>query len=216
MDRRALDKARSRFRVAKQSVAKLRGCNSFTEFSDNWYVFLVAWKNIYTILEQGVKTKAQSRQWFGSKKQERRGDALLQYLFEARNDEEHGLDNTLNLQPEKHDIGLAGDGASRVVRIDGGPFRNCISVGAGRAALSVEGEVPNDIRVTSLDGKPVKYRFTPQKIVLSPISARGRRTYNPPAEHLGDKIQDNSPIIVAAAAIDYMSSLLEEAERTLA
>jgi hypothetical protein len=117
MDSKAITKARSRLRVSEKALNELAECNDYQTFSDTWYTFLVAWKNIYTALEQGSKASAQSRQWFGAKKQARKGDKLLQYLFEARNDDEHGLNDSTALDPGGLAIGVSKPGYSRSMHI---------------------------------------------------------------------------------------------------
>lgn len=210
MDKRALEKSASRLRLVRKSLLDLDASVSFEEFSDTWYSFLTAWKNIYTILEQGSKTTAQSRQWFGAKKRERKSDPLLQYLFEARNDDEHGLDNSLNLQPRFLDIGVVSEGSSRKIRLDGGPFSNVVIEG-GATAARFEGSIPKGIRATSLDGKPIKISYSGEKITLTTVKPRGRPPLGPPTEHLGLHLSDSSPLNVAKQAADYINGLHDEA-----
>ncbi|WP_156464972.1 hypothetical protein [Mesorhizobium sp. Root552] len=213
MDSRAIEKAKSRLRVAKKALANLRTSETFRDFSDNWYVFLTSAKNIYTVLDQGAKTSPQSRQWFGAKKQIRKDDPLLQYLYEARNDDEHGLGSSVSLKAEKHEIGVSLPGYSNSIVLNGGPFRNVRISGFGTAVVFEGVSPPRDLKVTSLDGKPILARRTPATTVLAEIAARGDRKYSPPTSHLGKEIPDASPTGVADMAISYLEGLLKEAER---
>jgi len=211
MDRKALDKARHRLRLASKAAADLQSCATFDEFSGQWYFFLVSAKSVYTVLEQGVKLSPQSMQWFGGKQKDRRGDPLLQYLYEARNADEHGLGSSVDLQPEKHEIAVAAPGYSNTVRLDGGPFSNVVVSGT-QTAVVFEGEGhPTGFRVTPLDGKPVLVRRTPASAILVDVVARGNRRYPPPKSHLGEAVSDTSPIGVAKLAISYLEGLLAEA-----
>ncbi len=72
MNRSAVEKAKARLRVARKALAELKESRTFSDFSDAWYVLLTSSKNVYTVLEQGAKTSAQSKQWFGAKKQARK------------------------------------------------------------------------------------------------------------------------------------------------
>lgn len=213
MDPRAIEKAKSRLRVAKKALSDLRTSETFGDFSDNWYVFLTSAKNIYTVLEQGSKTTPQSRQWFGAKKQIRKDDPLLQYLYEARNDDEHGLSSSVSLKPERHEIGVAQEGYSNSMTLNGGPFQDVTVTGCGTAVVFEGGPPPPGLRVSALDGKPVLTRRTPATTVLAEITARGNRIYSPPKNHFGQDISSDSPMQVASIAIAYLSDLLEEAER---
>lgn len=97
MDLKGVTKAEARLRLARTHASALRACKSHDEFTDTWYQFLVTYKNVYTALEQAAKGSAQSRQWFGGKKNERRDDPLLQYLFQARDADEHGIEPVTHL-----------------------------------------------------------------------------------------------------------------------
>lgn len=211
MDKSAVEKAKSRLRVAQKALAELKASTAFDDFSDCWYVVLTASKNIYTVLEQGAKISPQSRQWFGAKKQERKDDPLLQYMFEARNDDEHGLGSAIALMPERHEIGVADEGFSNTMRMDGGPFSNVVFHGFKTAVTYERAAPPANLKVTSLDGKPVKIVRTPATTILKPVEARGDRVLNPPTHHLGKTISDKSPIAVAELNIAYLASLLSEA-----
>jgi len=211
MKRAAIEKAKSRLRVAQKAVAELKSCRTYAEFSDTWYVMLTSSKNIYTVLEQGAKGSPQSMQWLGAKKQIRKDDPLLQYMFEARNDDEHGLGSALALKPELHEIGVAGPGFSNTVRLDGGPFSNVVISGSATAVAFAGGPPPPGLRVTPLDGKPIQVRRTPATTILVPVIARGNRTYDPPTYHLGQELHDKSPVAVAELNVVYLAGLLDEA-----
>lgn len=210
MDRRAVEKAESRLRIAQKALAGLEESQNYRDFADQWHVFLTSAKGVYTVLEQGAKVSPQSRQWFVAKKTIRKNDPLLQYIFEARNDDEHGLGTSVNLQPERHEIGMAGEGCSSSIRLDGGPFQN-VHISGGHTALVIEGAPPPGLRVTSLDNKPILSRHKPAAPILVEITARGNRKYAPPTSHLGHQLGDTSPLHVAKVAVDYLSGLVKEA-----
>lgn len=215
MKHAAIEKAYGRLRVAQKALAELKACRTFVDFSDAWYVVLTSSKNIYTVLELGAKGSPQSMQWIGAKKQQRKSDALLQYMFQARNDDEHGLGSAVELKPELHEFGLAGPGFSNVVQFDGGPFSSivCVRDEPDGAAVAFESmSPPSDLKVTSLDGKPVGFRRTPATTILMPVTGRDNRTYHPPTVHLGQSLQDTSPVAVAELNIAYLRGLLAEAE----
>ena len=194
MDVKAIIKAKSRLRVAEKALAELAASQRYEEFSDTWYTFLVATKNVYTVLEQGSKVTPQSRQWFASVRQARKDDELLQYLFEARNDDEHGLENSTEHVPGRLAIGVAREGYSTSVRLNG-------TIGPG-GSLNVE----------SLDGKPVLIEQTLPHARLVSVQARGNRTINPPLSHLGVRLRDTSPLAVATLSLTYLTALVNDAE----
>lgn len=61
-------------------------------FQAHWADFLVQWKRTYSRIQQAAKDTPQERQWFGEANNERKRDPLLRWLYEARNDGEHGTD----------------------------------------------------------------------------------------------------------------------------
>lgn len=64
---------------------------SLTPVVEAWGDFLVAANRFYSKLKDGATNDPTSAHWFARKKGERKKDALLQYLHQARNVEEHGL-----------------------------------------------------------------------------------------------------------------------------
>ena len=192
MDPVALKKARSRLRVARKAVEDLATCKDYDNFTDVWYIFLTASKNVYTVLEQGAKGSPQSRQWFGTKKQERRGDALLQYIYQARNDDEHGL-----LPVAKSVSGSLQIGVSK----------------PGYSTSTVINSTPNGgFHVASIDGRPVLVEQTFPHIRLMQVRDRGGKLYDPPEKHMGSKIPSNMPLPVAELTTAYLEAMIGEAE----
>lgn len=166
---------------------------NFREFTDSWFVFLTAFKSTYTTLEQGAKVSAQSRQWFGAKARERRGDELLQYLFQARNDEEHGLEAGAEPVPGRITVEVK---IPDSLRLD----LSYIQTAGGEARL------PN--------GTAAKiHEHILPSIILAPVRDRDRSTiYRPPVSHLGAPLADKSPLGVAKIGFGYLVGMVKEAE----
>ena len=195
MDKRALEKAKSRLRIARSAVEDLSKLNDYDAFQDHWYVFLSASKNIYTVLEQGVKGSTKSQQWFELKKQERRNDPLLQYIYQARNDNEHGLQPVTEYVPGSLAIGVSKPGYSNSMRING-------SIGSG-----------GTLNVSSLDNKPVLIEQTLPHAKLMRVHDGNGKAYAAPEEHMGRKLSSNLPLPVAELTANYLEQLVAEAER---
>jgi hypothetical protein len=190
-------KARSRLRVAEKAFAELQKAKSHEEFSDTWYTFLTAAKNIYTALENGSKASPKDRQWFGAKKAERQNDELLQYLFQARDDDEHGLESVTEEATKAMTVGEFRPGFSNSFYID--------SITPGKNGPNIKG-------VVSFDGRPVLIERRTHT-VLKTVVARGNIEYPPPRTHLGQALEVNYPIPIARRALVYLSKLVAEAER---
>lgn len=190
----AIEKARRGLRVATKALNELSTAKDYTTFADCWYTFLTSIKNIYTALEQGAKASPQSMQWIGGKKQERRNDDLLQYLFQARNDDEHGLQPVTEYVPEKIGLGVAKPGYSTSARYN-------ITIKDGRISGIIQ----------SLDGKPYLIERTPAHARLARVHGRGDVPFDPPTQHMGRPLASSLPVPVATLAIAYFESLVEEA-----
>lgn len=193
MNPKATAKAKSRLRVARRAIEDLRQCQDFDTFNDIWYTFLAAFKNVYTVLEQGTKNSAQGRQWFGGRKHERRQDPLLQYLYQARNDNEHGINNVAEYVPGEVRGGVRKPGFSNSMRFS-----------------VIDGQIT---QLESLDGLPVLVERTLPHVKLVRVHDRAGRPYDPPDQHRGQNLTDRSPLHVATLAVDYLGDFVAEAER---
>ena len=194
MNPKALNKAESRLRIAKGAIDDLAQCQDYDSFCDFWYIFLTSSKNVYTVLEQGAKTSPQSRQWFGEKKNVRRADPLLQYIYQARNDDEHGIEPTTEIVPGSLAIGVNKPGYS--------------------THMTLSGSFKTGFQATSHDGKPVLAELTLPQIQLVSVHGRDKaKIYDPPKEHMGQSLTDTSPINVARLTLHYLSALVGEAKR---
>jgi hypothetical protein len=197
MNKLAVQKAQNRLRLAEKQIPKLEAAASHQEFAGEWYFFLIAAKNVYTALEQGSKVNAESLRWYGAKKRERRDDPLLQYLFQARNDDEHGLNDVTRRKRQSTSICRRREGYASGVRI-----KSMIVHPDGRILHA---------DVESMDDKPILVVETPAHSVLQPVHARGGLTFPPPTSHRGKPLPNLRPVTVASLAVSYLRELVEEA-----
>jgi len=207
MKRAAIRKCRDRLHSASTKLQALREATSQQAFKVSWIDFLFHSKGIYDTLRKGAEGFPASVEWATGKYNARLGDPLLNYMVEARNDEEHGLGSSLELQPERHEFGFGGGGFSGGVRLDGGQFRNVIASGP----VLFTGPLPAGTRVRSLDGRPVQVRSTPATIMLIPVTPRRGPPIPPPGQHLGQPLTDASPLAVAELFLVYLETLVAEA-----
>lgn len=198
MDPYAIDKATVRLNTAKAAWQDLESCTSFERFEGLWHTFLVSSNGVYTILEKGAKALPRSRQWFGGKKNERRRDQLLQYLAQARDDDEHGL--------------------GRVIEQDRSVVKFLVDLPQYKGPLQVRatcnpGEA-GEIDITSVGGKiiPSEHKFPYVRLIR--VHDRGGKPYDPPNEHLGVVIAGgDQPDTVARLAISYLIGLVADASK---
>ena len=190
----AVAKARMRLEVASEAIRALEVAEGHEVFGKAWMTFLLAANGVHSSLEQGAKSNPQSRQWFGQKKNERRRDPLLQYLHQARNADEHGLEPIIEHVGGRVKIG---DG------IHGGGVRRVSFDSQGYATVVKDPTYPNThIEVVQ-----------PHPILSTVYDARYGNRYAPPREHLNQPLRDLSPIGLAVLSVEYISGLIQEAEK---
>src|SRR5690554_4837888 len=98
MKRPAVEKARARLSRASESLSLIEASDSYESFQSAWTDLLIHLNSVYSILEQGSRGNGKSEAWFGRKKNERRTDPLLQYVHQARNSDEHGIEPITKLE----------------------------------------------------------------------------------------------------------------------
>lgn len=209
MEKAAIEKAKRRLGAAERALQQLSEANSHDEAVDHWYALLVASKNIWTIMEQGAKPSAQARQWFGGKKRQRRSDELLQYMFEARNCDEHGLEDVIKYRPSgsRLEASFTVDAAHGFT--DGCTLKSvAVDRATGEVAFSGTHADGSEFTIT----QPSELTLLPATSVLCAIKARDGKVIDPPKTHLGKLMENNYPVTVASLALTYQRSLIDEAE----
>ncbi|WP_294333326.1 hypothetical protein [uncultured Sphingomonas sp.] len=188
--------AQRKLENAERALHNLRNAEDFSEIEREWSAFLMALGTIYTKLEQGSKLNNVSRGWFDQVKRERREDKLLQYLHQARNAEEHGIE----------------DITSRNARI----LRQPLKLPNGKTAelrISLPAG-PEDLQLSE-DGNETKLFDGLQRIsstvALVPVKNHGT-IFSVPDEHLGKPFAPVDPLAVAEAGYDYAALLVSTAK----
>jgi len=181
----ALDQATRRLEEAKEALSMLAGTTDFKEMEVAWSRFLISSNGVYAKVEQASKLNAKSKAWYSSKKNERKSDPLLLYLRQARNSDEHSVE----LITARHidSIELSGGGSYTV---DG-------KYGATIGSFTVS------------EGPSPSTKVNNPHIQLSSVHDRSQ-TFEPPKEHMGQPITDNSVIGIASLFITYLGRLLIE------
>lgn len=185
-------KAQKRAEQLKKCLDQLRSSRNHSDFEEAWTNFLLAHNAIFTILEQSAKHSPQSRQWYGRKKNERRKDPLLQYLHQARNADEHGIEPITVDVPGS--VNVIGDVYGGLIKFDG----------QGRPAFFMEkrpdGTYPDVVAIE------------PHARLVAVKDERFGDIFQPPKEHAGSPIEDDSPIGVATLSMNYVLAMIEEAK----
>jgi hypothetical protein len=195
MDPKALVKAGRRLRQALRSAQALSPSpNDFDAFAAEWFTFLVNCKGVYQTLSEGAKASPQSRQWFGRIRRIRQETPLYQYLFQARDDDVHGLEQNAEYVPTA--LIFEEDADDR-------PPPEGVGLEVVGRFLLIGTQGSGMIRVTGQ---------TPY-IRLLPVTGRGPIAFDPPLEHEGHVFGVNAPREMAQFMTDHLEAVLAEAER---
>lgn len=193
MDPQAIYVALSRIRVAERAIESLR-TSTGQDFQDHWFVFLTAFKSVYTALQEGAKGRPKSLQWMGGRNRERRNNRLLQYLYVARNDEEHGL----NLSVMEALGGI-------IVETDGTTADDPVVVWLNPETGRVEAYRESGQPVTVL------LQHGPGPLLRAVKDRDGTVVQPPPDPKSGEALC--LPVTAAEVGLSHIRSLVEEAER---
>lgn len=189
----AVEKAGKRLQSAEEALKRIRTCSDFATFEAAWSDLLIALNSIHSILENGASTFPKSAGWYSKKKGERRADPLLQYLKQARNADEHGIEPVARLKPGGMTIGGAGQSFD---------LYSLRTVPDGLGGMQIE--------VVTGPGQTPHIGFFGPSAKLVPVTNRGI-SYAPPKEYLGARLADQTPLTVAELGLEYHQTLLEEA-----
>ena len=170
------------------------GLNS-SEFQTHWLDFLIQWKGTYAKVQQAAKDTPQEIQWFGDVNRERRKDPLLRWLFEARNDGEHGTDISAKHNGPGFSFTMHGKELLLRVNADGSLYLGPV----GKPVALDDGKVVEDVVID-----PAESRLLPVK------EFDGIRTVPVPEFHLGEPIQP-IPRVAAELGLKWLQSLVATA-----
>lgn len=194
MKHSVLQQAAGRLKLAERAVNSLLAAGEDPiEFQIHWLDFLVQWKGAYTKVQQAAKDSPQELQWFGEVTKERKADPLLRYLFEARNDGEHGTD-----QAARH----VGPGFT---------MRATEDITSLRLQFSADGSPPLAL---GPDGKVVAefVELSPAESYLIEVTEfDGKKKVPPPTAHLGSPMEPK-PLVAAGLGLSWLQSLIAIAE----
>ncbi len=195
MDRVGFEKARARLADAFGAHERLKDAQDRIEFESAWNALITSLNTVYSVLEQSAKGHPKSYAWFGKQKHVRRTDEALSYLHHARNANEHGIKEVLELRTGG--IGIGHPSGSAYIK----------ELKVGRNGIEkLEGWGPG--------GTPLDVRAYPSKIVLVPVFDCGVQ-FDPPSTFLGEPLVDATPLGLSAKVLEHMTYLLSDAEELL-
>lgn len=193
MKKIGVEKAKKRLALARQHLAAIQAARSYPEFEDAWYQFLVAANSADAILEATSRKDNISQPWFGGKIRQRKKDPLLNYMHQARNSDEHGIESVTEHVPSSIGINAIG-GALHI-----------------RHLTVTENGIIGDFD-TSNGGAPVITHTPAHARLITVKNEKFSDSFDPPTEHLGQQLSDASPYAVATLWLAYLEDLTTESE----
>jgi hypothetical protein len=194
-------KARRRWSEAEDAFHELMKSatgGTYGEYVRAWGKFLVSSTAVLHIIEGASRHTPQGRQWYGGKRRECRKDALILYMYQARNEEEHGVEPVTHIEG---DIRMTVREETRFRVPD---WQGKRPSSAWEVLLSPDTEW--------LGPKPT-FSFKKPVPVLLPVTSKEGDVFQPPKEHLGQPLmRGDDPFEVAGHYLNYMERLIDEAE----
>lgn len=204
MQRAAIEKAKDRLSSAKARLKDLEAAKDYVSARRHWYDFLLSSNAVFSVLEQGAKSFGQSMAWFGEKKNLRRTDPLLSYLWHARNADEHGVPSVTELEQQKMVLMANGKPVAAIEAM-----KRAEGKGEFQGTFQPLGGSEPDLRNVN------EIRVYPDRAKLIRVTDRGVG-YDPPNSHLRDAIDEPGPITVATLMVAHVERLISEAEQLVA
>ena len=191
-----LSQAEGRLKLAERALGEIHGAGGNAEtFQIHWLDYLIQWKGTYNKVQQAAKDTPQEIQWFGAVNKDRRNDPLLRWLYEARNDGEHGTDVSAKHQGPGFSFTTHGKEVILKLKPDGSLFLG-----------------PNGKPIAFDDGKEIEQiDIDPAESRLLPVKEYdGKRWVPVPELHLGKPIQP-TPRVAAELGLDWLKLLVKVA-----
>lgn len=180
-------KPREELEQAKKRIALMRTAKSLDEFEEHWKEFLGRLERVWYKAASHFSRSPKWNGWKGKFEQERKKDALLSYLINARGADEHTIGEITGRDPGGIGINPAVGNSMYIERLE---IRNSV----------IDIKSPQSLRID----------FFPTKLKLLPVTNRGR-TYDVPQSHLGASVNAEDIPSTAESAVRYYEDFLDAA-----
>jgi hypothetical protein len=180
-------RSKREIRAATAALRAMREATSFDAYAVGWQTFLDRLEKVWVKTERECQLfRNQFEPWQATFKALRKSDSLLRYLHQARHADQHSI------QPTACEI----FGGFLLEIPPGGTVE--VSLDKEKGQLKITGAC----RVTT---------GLPPGIALLSIENRGTR-YDPPSEHLGEKLTATDPLTVAEKGLAFYEDFVSQAE----
>lgn len=169
----------------------MRSAKNYDDYETNWRNYL---NHIEKCIEKIEVATTPIRGAFSSAMADeikiRNSDQLLIYIKQARNADNHSIQDLSKLTP-------GGVGINPLI---------------GNSLFIKKMTIDND--VIHYDGDPITITFYPSKIEVIEITNRGKK-FPPPTTHIGATVSSKDPLFIAESGINFYRNFIKKIEQKL-
>lgn len=185
-----LKPARMELIAAQHALSSMKAAKSLDEFESEWRQYLNAIEKLWQKTERCCQhVRSTFQPWQGEYHRLRRKDMLLRYLKQARDADNHSIQDVTAIQPGRRGY--------RFINPYGGFIKHM--------------EIRNG-EVVHYEGDPMIVEETPPHPVAVPVKNNGE-WYNPPTIHLDKPVANHHPVLLAELGIEFYGTFLREVEK---
>ena len=187
--------AEAKLDEAEHGILEMKSARTRTDFTHGWIRFVDSIEEAFTrIFKDGCAKFTKFQPWIGAIDTERKGDALLNYVYQARHQSQHG--------------GLA--------LIWGDPgLQLAVGFNGTIKSLRILHDGTFEADATPLPGAPEIFRivyFTGEAALGVIENRKHHQTFAPPTSHLGRALAAASPVDAANLCLAYYRDVVRKAK----
>ncbi|MBO0162590.1 hypothetical protein J0692_10140 [Vibrio alginolyticus] len=168
----------------------MKSASNFEIFEEEWRDFLNCIEKVWNKTERGcLSFREKFQPWQGQFSRDRRKDALLKYVKQARDADNHSIQEVAEVKPGSKTIGFAN-------KKNGSHIESL--------------KIVND-NIVEYKGDPLIVQDHPPTVVALKVKNNGN-WFNPPREHKGQPLKTQHPVEIAELALAYYQNFVTEAE----
>jgi len=190
MTEELLKHPKTELRAAARAIDGMKKANSLEDFEVEWREFLSCIEKVWTKVErscQAVRHKFEP--WQGTYHRLRKKDMLLRYLKQARDADNHSIQDFTKIEPGSRKI--------KFVNPKGGYIKH----------MEIRGG-----EIAAYEGDPIIVEDKPPQPVAVPVKNNGE-WYNPPTLHLGNPVTNHHPVALAELGLKFYENYVNDVER---
>jgi hypothetical protein len=190
MSNEILKHPRAELRAAARALDGMRNAKSLEEFEAEWKEFLTCLEKVWNKVERSCQiVRNRFEPWQGAYHRLRKKDMLLRYLKQARDADNHSIQDFTKIEP-----------GSRSIR-----FAN--PLGGYIKHMEIRGS-----EIVTYEGDPIVVEDKPPHPVAVPVKNNGE-WFNPPTSHLGQLVSSHHPVALAEFGLQFYKDYVDEVER---